>query len=83
MKRGISVLSRRPLPEDSQVIQPDKPNPTLERVQATAVMVQAHTEVLPQQCREECSKLEQKVATTVRRLVRRLTVERPLPQTEN
>jgi hypothetical protein len=80
MKRGVSVLSRRPLPEDSQVVQPSE---TLARVQATAVMVQAHTETVPRLCQEECSKLEQNVVTTVRRLVRRLTVERPLPQSEN
>ena len=77
MKNGVSVLSGRPLPRDSKVVQPDRPSETLSRVQATAVMVKEQSESIAQQCRNECTQLEEQVSSAVR-LVRRMTVERQI-----
>lgn len=79
MKR-VSIFGR-PLPGDSQIVQAEKPNAILEMTEQTAVMVRTHSETLPQQCRDECSRLEEAITTTVRR-IRRLTIEQPLPDSE-
>jgi hypothetical protein len=79
--KNVSVLSGRPLPRDSKMIRPDQPNEILESVQQTVVMVTTQSETIAERCREECTRLEREVSTTVSR-IRQLTIERPLPQSE-
>jgi hypothetical protein len=83
MKKDVSIMSGKRLAEDSIVVQQDRPNQMLESVRETAVMVKASTETLPEACRAECSTLERDVCAAVTRLVRKLTGEQALPQTEH
>jgi hypothetical protein len=84
--KALSVLSGKSLQSPAQVVEPDRPNPLLERAKETAIAVKEHAEKRTRECVEECSSIAREISEaidTVVGTIRRKTEERELPNLQH